>query len=60
MSLCRFLLASVDGAALLLARAPTAPVIGARGVISFFTREPAPGTVGLGGTAQIKGLNRIP
>src|ERR1017187_6221862 len=60
MQSCRFLLACVAGAALLCAQAPTAPVISPRGVTNFFTQEPAPGTVGLGGMAQIKGLNLGP
>src|SRR5205085_348519 len=36
------------------------PVISARGVTNFFTQEPAPGTVGLGGLVQISGLNLGP
>src|ERR1035438_3340881 len=60
MQSCRFLFACVAGAALLCAQAPTAPVISARGVTNFFTQEPAPGTVGLGGLVQISGLNLGP
>src|SRR5665811_601421 len=56
MLLCRFLFACVAGAALLCAQAPTAPVISARGVTNFFTQEPAPGIIGLGGLVQIGGL----
>src|SRR5262249_10442230 len=53
------LLASLCFAAL-FAQAPTAPVIGARGVTNFFMQDPAPGTVGLGGLVQINGLNLGP
>ena len=60
MRLCRFLSACAAGAVLLCAQAPTAPVISARGVTNFFTQEPAPGTVGLGGLVQISGLNLGP
>src|ERR1039458_9643686 len=60
MQSCRFLFACVAGAALLCAQAPTAPVISARGVTNFFTQEPAPGIVGLGGLVQIGGLNLGP
>ena len=47
-------------AAALYAQAPTAPVVGARGVTNFFRQEPAPGIVGLGGLVQITGLNLGP
>src|ERR1035437_232989 len=60
MLLRRLLFAFVACAALLCAQAPTAPVISARGVTNFFTQEPAPGTVGLGGLVQIGGLNLGP
>jgi uncharacterized protein (TIGR03437 family) len=60
MFLRRALFAGVAFAALLSAQAPTAPVISARGVTNFFTQEPAPGTVGLGGLVQITGLNLGP
>ena len=60
MLLRRFLFACVAGAALLCAQAPTAPVISARGVTNFFTQEPAPGIIGLGGLVQIGGLNLGP
>src|ERR1051326_2520241 len=56
----RFLFAGIALAALLHAQAPTAPVISARGVTNFFTQEPAPGLVGLGGLVQINGLNLGP
>ena len=56
---CRFLLALVCVTAL-RAQAPTAPVISARGVTNFFTEEPAPGTVALGGLVEISGLNLGP
>ena len=56
----RSLLAGVAFAALLFAQAPTAPVISARGVTNYFTQDPAPGTVGLGGLVQINGLNLGP
>lgn len=57
---CRFFLALAATAASLPAQPPTAPVISARGVTNFFTQEPAPGVVGLGGLAQITGLNLGP
>src|SRR3954470_23659295 len=47
-------------AASLFAQTPTAPVISARVVTNFFTQEPAPGTVALGGLVQINGLNLGP
>src|SRR5439155_15342308 len=56
----RSLCLGVAFAALLSAQAPTAPVISARGVTNFFTQDPAPGTVGLGGLVQINGLNLGP
>jgi uncharacterized protein (TIGR03437 family) len=56
----RRLLLALAGAAMLQAQAPTAPVISARGVTNFFTQEPAPGTVALGGLVQISGLNLGP
>src|SRR2546423_15156179 len=59
MPLRRFMLAGAF-AAVLAAQSPTAPVISARGVTNFFTQEPAPGTVGLGGLVQISGLNLGP
>jgi len=60
MPLRRFLFVCVAGTALLCAQTPTAPVIGARGVTNFFTQEPAPGIVALGGLMQINGLNLGP
>jgi uncharacterized protein (TIGR03437 family) len=60
MFLRRVLFVGVVLAALLSAQAPTAPVISARGVTNYFTQEPAPGTVGLGGLVQINGLNLGP
>jgi uncharacterized protein (TIGR03437 family) len=60
MLLRRRLSAFVACAALLCAQAPTAPVISARGVTNFFTQEPAPGIIGLGGLVQIGGLNLGP
>ena len=48
------------GTALLCGQTPTAPIISARGVTNFFTQEPAPGVVGLGGLVQIVGLNLGP
>src|ERR1043165_9812839 len=60
MFLRLILSAGVAFAALLSAQAPTAPVISASGVTNFFTQEPAPGTVGLGGLVQINGLNLGP
>jgi uncharacterized protein (TIGR03437 family) len=46
---------------LLFAQAPpTTPVIAARGVTNYFTQEPAPGSVALGGLVQITGLNLGP
>src|SRR5438132_12400411 len=59
MPLRRFMLAGAF-AAVLSAQSPTAPVISARGVTNFFTQEPAPGTVALGGLVQISGLNLGP
>src|ERR1041385_1935925 len=59
MTLRRFILAGAF-AAVLFAQSPTAPVISARGVTNFFTQEPAPGLVGLGGLVQINGLNLGP
>src|SRR5204863_3079046 len=56
----RSLCLGVAFAALLSAQAPTAPVISARGVTNYFTQDPAPGTVGLGGLVQINGLNLGP
>src|ERR1035437_5281830 len=60
MLLRRFAFACLAAAAQLCAQAPTAPVISARGVTNFFTQEPAPGTVALGGLVQIGGLNLGP
>src|SRR3954452_11761092 len=57
MIMRRFLFAGVASALLLSAQTPTAPVISARGVTNFFTQEPAPGVVGVGGLVQINGLN---
>jgi uncharacterized protein (TIGR03437 family) len=59
MPLRRFMLACAFAAAL-FAQSPTTPVISARGVANFFTQEPAPGIVGLGGLVQISGLNLGP
>jgi uncharacterized protein (TIGR03437 family) len=56
----RTLIAGLILAVALSAQAPTAPVISARGVTNFFTQDPAPGTVGLGGLVQINGLNLGP
>src|SRR5579883_959630 len=59
--LSRYLFVLACGAALVLAQAPpTAPVIAARGVTNYFTQEPAPGTLALGGLVQISGLNLGP
>ncbi|HEY1496257.1 MAG TPA: hypothetical protein VGF49_17015 [Candidatus Solibacter sp.] len=61
MLLRRFLFAGcVAGLFALGAQTPTAPIISARGVTNFFTQEPAPGVVGLGGLVQVVGLNLGP
>ncbi|MEO8595043.1 MAG: hypothetical protein ABI759_17115 [Candidatus Solibacter sp.] len=56
----RQVLPVLAAAALLRGQTPTAPIISARGVTNFFTQEPAPGIVGLGGLVQIVGLNLGP
>src|ERR1035437_10088389 len=60
MLLRRFAFACLAAAAQRCSQAPTAPVISARGVTNFFTQEPAPGTVALGGLVQIGGLHLRP
>ena len=42
------------------AQAPTAPVVGPRGVINAFTQQPAPSRVAAGGIIWINGLNLGP
>src|SRR5436190_21172881 len=60
MSLRHLLAVCAAATAVLSGQAPTAPVISARGVTNYFTQDPAPGTVGLGGLVQINGLNLGP
>src|SRR5258708_29804546 len=43
-----------------LAQAPSAPVIDARGLINGFTKTPAPATVARGGILHVNGLNLGP
>ncbi len=46
--------------ALLIAQAPTAPVVSPRGVVNAFTQQPAPSTVAQGGIIWINGINLGP
>ena len=45
---------------LLIAQAPTAPVVSPRGVVNAFTQQPAPSTVAQGGIIWINGINLGP